>query len=130
MSGQPEARTIPADATFNPVQIENAIRDCANRIANGVRVCGAAYEAFLEADREYDREFARAFLKHEGPQTEKRYAAEFATTEQRKKRDVLDAAYRYADRQAKALENELRAWQSVGASVRQMYGVAGRGEGS
>jgi hypothetical protein len=127
----PEARPLPeSSAPLNPVQIENAIRDCANRIATGVRVCGAQYEAFLEADRDYDRAYATAYLRHDGPQTEKRYAAEVATYEERKKRDVMDAAYRYADRQAKALESELRAWQSVGASVRSMFGVAGRGEGS
>ena len=128
MTIMPESREVPAN-TFNPVDIELAIRDCANRIAKGVKVCGAAYEAFLEADRDYDRAYAQAFLRHEGPQTEKRYAAERDTYPERTKRDVMDAAYRYADRQAKALESELRAWQSVGASVRAMYGVAGRGEG-
>jgi hypothetical protein len=49
---------------------------------------------------------------------------------QRHERDVADAAHRFADRQARALENELRALQSVGASIRAMYGVAGRGEGA
>lgn len=58
----------------NPVQIEAAIRECANRIGRGVTICANAYSAFLAAD--------------------------------------------------------LRAYQSIGASVRQMYGVAGRGEGA
>lgn len=128
----PEAGQVPSGVTevHNPVSIETAIRDCSNRIAAGVKVCGERYQAFLDADRAYDRAYAFAFMRHEGPQGEKRYAAELATHDERAARDVADAAYRYADRQAKALESELRAWQSVGASVRAMYAVAGRGEGS
>lgn len=114
----------------NPVSIENAIRDCANRIGLGVTVCSNRYSAYLAADRAYDQAFAQAYMAYDGPSHAKKYAAELDTTEEREARDLADAAYRYADRQAKALESELRAWQSVGASVRQAYGVAGRGEGS
>lgn len=112
----------------NPVTVEANIRTCSERIAKGVLVCDQRYREFLEADRFYDAAYARAYMAHSGPSHEKRYAAELATQDQRAARDTADAAYRYADRQAKALENELRAWQSVGASVRQMYGVTGRGE--
>lgn len=121
----PAPENIPV---HDPVSIENAIRDCANRIARGVLVCAERYETFLTAEREYDRAYAKAYMAHEGPQTEKRYAAEVATGDERATRDVADAAYRFADRTAKALESELRAYQSVGASVRAMYAVSGRGE--
>lgn len=113
---------------MNPVTVEQHIRSCSERIANGVKVCDERYRAYLAADRAYDAAYAQAYLDHEGPSHEKRYEAELATRDEREVRDTADAAYRYADRQAKALENELRAWQSVGASVRSMYGVAGRGE--
>lgn len=112
----------------NPVTVEQNIRTCSERITNGVMVCDERYRAFLAADRVYDAAYARAYTDHNGPSHEKRYAAELATQKEREARDTADAAYRYADRHAKALESELRAWQSVGASVRQMYGVAGRGE--
>ncbi len=115
---------------MDPVAIEQAIRECANRIAKGVSVCANTYSAYLDADRMYDRAYARAYMEHDGPAHEKRYAAELETGGERAERDEKDAAYRYADRQARALEAELRAWQSVGASVRSMYGVAGRGEGA
>ena len=115
---------------LNPVDLERSIRGVAERIAKGVKVCSDAYAAFLDLDRSYDRAFAQAFMAHDGPQTEKRYAPEVATSEARAARDAADVAYRYADRTAKALENELRALQSVGASIRAMYGVAGRGEGA
>jgi len=110
---------------LNPVDVEAAIRATAQRIANGVKVCSETYAAFLTAEREYDQAFARAYMRHDGPAHEKRYAAELATAVEREAKDTADAAYRYADRQAKALDTELRAWQSVGASVRAMYATAG-----
>lgn len=115
---------------LNPVDIEHKVREIANRIALSAGVCNDRYRAFLDADRAYDQAYARAYLGDGGPAHERRYAAEVATAAEREARDVADAAYRYADRLAKALESELRAYQSVGASVRQMYGVAGRGEGA
>lgn len=115
-------------SVLNPVDIENAIRETAERISNSVRVCTVRYETFLTADREYDRAFAQAYMNADGPAHEKKYTAELATYEERSTRDVADAAYRYADRLAKALDLELRAYQSIGASVRTMYATAGRGE--
>ena len=111
---------------LNPVDVENNISNIANRIANGVAVVSNAYAAFLDADRMYDRAFAQAYMAHKGPAHEKRYAAEIETGELRSARDEKDAAYKYADRRAKALMEQLRAMQSVGASVRSMYSVAGR----
>lgn len=112
----------------NPVDVENAIRTVTDRMARGVGICDERYRAWLAADRAYDRAFAAAYMAHEGPAHERKYGAELATTAEREARDLADAAYRYADRQARVLENELRAWQSVGASLRAMYGVAGTGE--
>ena len=113
---------------WNPTQIEERIRDVSGRIADGVTVCNTRYTKFLEADHALDVAFAKAYMAHQGPQTEKKYAAELATQDERAKRDLADASYRFADRNAKALESELRALQSVGASIRSMYSVAGRGE--
>lgn len=110
---------------LNPVDIETAIRNCSDRIAKGVGVCSDRYRAFLEADASYDQAFAHAYLNAAGPAHERKYAAELATAAERKTRDETDAAYKYADRKAKALELELRAYQSLGASVRSMYGVVG-----
>ena len=115
-------------SVLNPVDVERGIREVAERIARGVSVVSERYGAFLTAERAYDQAFARAYMAHEGPAHERKYAAELATEREREARDVADVAFRYADRTARALENELRALQSVGASVRQMYSVAGRGE--
>jgi len=113
---------------LNPVDIEAAIRECSNRIAKSVLVCSQRYDTWLTADRAYDKAFAKAFLRYEGPANRAKYEAELATETERKARDDADTAYRYADRQAKALESELRAWQSVNKSVVSMYG-AGVGVG-
>jgi len=113
---------------YNPVQIEQSIRDCANRIAEGVTVCGERYGLFLDADRAYDAAYARAYLAAEGPAHAKKYVAELETQDERAHRDATDAAYKYADRRARALEAELRAWQSVNKSVVSAYNVAGVGE--
>lgn len=113
---------------LNPVEIEQAIREVASRIANSVQVCSDRYREFMKADLDYDRAFAHAYMGHDGPAHEKRYAAELATYDERTARDIADAAYRHAERLSKALDSELRAYQSVGASIRSMYQVAGRGE--
>lgn len=112
----------------NPVSVENAIRETSDQIAGGVVTCDQSYRAFLAADRAYDRAFALAYMRHNGPAHERKYAAELATEKEREARDIADAAYRYADRQSKALQDKLRALQSVGASVRAMFGAAGVGE--
>ena len=114
---------------LNPTQIESAIREVANRMAEGVKICSDRYAAFLDADHRFDVAYARAYMRHEGPAHEKKYAAVLATRGERDARDAADVAYRHADRRAKALESELRSLQSVGASLRVQYSVAGRGEG-
>lgn len=113
---------------LNPVQIEEHIRELVNRIAKGIKICSDRYESFLEADRHFDAEFARAYLDADGSIKDKEHTAKLETMPAREERDVADAAYRYADKLAKALELELRAYQSIGASVRQAYQVAGRTE--
>ena len=113
---------------LNPVTIENHIRELSNRIAKSASVCNQRYVEFLDADREFDKAFAQAYLAHEGPQAQKRYAADEVTMPERERRDVADAAYRYADRLSRALQSELMAYQSLNKSVLAQYQVAGIGE--
>lgn len=113
---------------INPVEVEKAIRTCADRISKSVSVCDQRYRVYLEAQRSYDRAWARAYLGAVGPAHEKKPRAELATVRERDLLDEADAAYRFAERTSRAVQDELRAWQSVGASVRAMFSVAGRGE--
>jgi len=113
--------TTTADV-LNPVDVERAIRETATEIARNVRVVSDAEWQARKARTEYDRAFAAAYLAAEGPAHEKKYRAELATSHERDVMEVADLAYRHAERQARALEGKLRAFQSIGASVRQMYG--------
>ena len=113
---------------INPVQIEQHILQLTSRIAKSAGECNTRYKAFLDADREFDRAYAQAYLGHDGPQAERRYAADAATMEEREARDVADAAHRYADRLSKALQSELLAYQSLSKSIIAQYQVAGVGE--
>ena len=115
---------------LNPVEIEQKISELSQRIAKGVMICSTAYENFLHADREFDLAYARAYLTSEGSIKDKEMHARLISADERMARDVAEVAYKKTDRTAKALESELRAIQSIGASVRAMYGVAGRGEGA
>ncbi len=115
---------------LNPVEVEAQIRELSDRISRSVKVCSDRYKEFLTADHAYDRGHAIAMVDYEGPHWKAKANAEISTQDLREAKDTADVSYRYADRAAKALIEQLRAMQSIGASVRQMYGVAGRGEGA
>ena len=115
---------------LNPVQTEQHILELTNRISKGIRVFSERYAGFLEKDREFDKAYARAYLMAEGSIKDKEKTAVLETFEARTARDVAEVAYKNADKLLKALDSELRAWQTVAASVRQQYAVAGRGEGA
>jgi hypothetical protein len=110
---------------LNPVQVEQAIRTLANSISRGVTVVSNAEASARKARHAYDLAFARAYMAHPGPAHEKKYAAEIVTEQERADVDVQEVAFRHAERTARALSEELRAWQSVGASVRAMYSTPG-----
>lgn len=111
---------------LSPVEIEATMRELINRVSRGIKVTSDRYAEFSEADRLYDQAQARAYLEAEGPVKEREAQVELDTAVERERRDVAEVAYKHADRLSKALDLELRAWQSIGSSVRQAYGNAGR----
>ena len=113
---------------WNPVSVEKAIVGVVDEIAVGISKASDAYERYLSANHVYDVAFARAYMRYEGAAHAKRYAAELATEDERTARDAADVAYRYVERNNKALEKKLDALRSIGVSVRQAYQEAGRGE--
>jgi hypothetical protein len=108
---------------LNPVEIEEAIRVCSQRIHQGVLVVTQEERAARAARRTHDVAYAVAYLDFDGPAHERRYAAEVATQDARAAADDAEVRFRHAERTARAVEAELRAWQSIGASVRLMYGA-------
>lgn len=115
---------------LNPVQVEQTIRELSNEIARGVPIVSDAEKTMVDAKRHLDREVAEATLKAQGTVMDRQAQVELDTQAAREEYDIAYIAYRHAERTAKSLDSRLRAIQSVGASVRSMYGVAGRGEGA
>lgn len=106
-----------------PEAIERKITETSNRIATGVGVVTAAEREARAARRAFDLAYAYAYKRAEGPVHQRKYEADIATMPHREAADVAEIALRHAERTARALEKELLAWQSVGASVRVMYGA-------
>lgn len=115
---------------LNPVQIEQEIRWLANEIGLGISIVSDAEKAMVDAKRHLDREIAEATLEATGTVMDRQAQVELAIQAAREEYDIAYIAYRHAERTAKSLEARLRAFQSVGASVRSMYSVAGRSEGA
>lgn len=108
---------------LNPVDIEQSIRVCAERIHRGVIVVSNAEAKARKARHVCDLAYAHAYKRSDGPAHERRYVAEIETEAERSAAEDAELAFRHAERTARAVELELRAWQSVGASVRAMYTV-------
>ena len=106
----------------NPVDVERRIEELATRIAKGVAVVTAAEREARAARRDLDLAYAHSYKRAEGPVHERRYTADIETMPHREKAEIAELAFRHAERTAKALEKELIAWQSIGSSVRTMFG--------
>ncbi|UEM46348.1 hypothetical protein SEA_ENCELADUS_62 [Mycobacterium phage Enceladus] len=115
---------------YNPISVEKEILTTVNEISQGVIAAREAHEQKLKTEREYKRAYARAFMAHKGPQTEKKVAANIVpeVMDAEDQRDAWAVAYEYAKDNNRALSAKLDAIRSVGASVRQAYANAGRGE--
>lgn len=115
---------------LNPVEVEQLIRRFANEISRGVRVVSQAHGDWKTKQRIYEHAFAVAYMAHEGPSHEKKYAAEKLTQQERANADAAEVAFRHAERQMKAMETQLSAAQTISKSIQQMYGASGSGRGN
>lgn len=109
----------------NPVTVEQRMTYCSEQIHAGVKICDERYRIYLKADHDFDVAFAQAMVEQDGAIALRKYHAELATRAERKARDEALAAYKYAERRARAFVDELGSWQSVNKSVLAMYGAAG-----
>ena len=117
-----------SDVPLNPVDLENQILDIKNRCHRGVEIFTVKHAAFLEAETNYEQARAHSFLLHDGPQTEKRHAAEVGAYEQKKTLDQARVEFEYTKRKLDAYMAELAALQNLNRGVRAMY-AAERGYG-
>lgn len=122
------SETVIDSPVYSPESVELKISECVNRIAKGVQVVTAAERESRKAKRDFDLAFALAYKRAENsPAHARKYEADIATMPHRETADNAEIAYKHAERTAKALEKELIAWQSIGASIRVMYNAAGVG---
>lgn len=113
---------VQESPVYNPADVEAKIAECVNRIAEGVKVVTSAERAARTAKRNFDLAFAHAYKRAEGPVHLRKYEADILTMGQREEADNAEITFRHAERTARALEKELLAWQSIGASIRAMFG--------
>lgn len=113
---------------LNPVDLEKQIIDIKNRCHQGVKLFTEKHGVMLEAETEWEHARSQAFLQHNGPQTEKRHAAEVAAYELRKRLDLARVEYEYVKRKLEVYIAELAALQNLNRGVRAMY-AAERGFG-
>lgn len=117
-------------APFDPVGVEEALRECSQRIAKGVLIVSRALDEYKAADRAYDSAEDRAYFRAEGSVEDRKRRARLDCEAERTVLDAAEVAYKKAHSTARALEHELSALQSISAGMRTVYGVAGRGEGA
>lgn len=110
---------------MTPPEIEQAIAASGDLLEDSVDIIDELQEVFLDADAELDRAFAQAYLAHSGPQQEKRYAAELATTAERKVRDQAYLNFKYAERKANAVDRRISGLQTRSKSATNAYNTHG-----
>lgn len=114
-----------SDSPLNPVDVEKAIEETKNRIANGVRIVTARDKDRRDRKREFDKAWALAFKRAEGPVEDRKQQAVIDTMAERESYDDAEIAFKHAERTADALTKELFAWQSINNTIRAMYNAAG-----
>jgi hypothetical protein len=117
-----------ADLVMTPMAIEARIRSIAASILKGADIVDGLRTNYTQLKTDYDLAFAKAAIALEGPKYQREWQAEVSTHDLRQQLDVAYTAYRHGADKLRALESELRAYQSVGASIRAAYQTAGRGE--
>lgn len=116
-------QTMPEPMT--PVQVEAAIQWCQHHLARGVGIVREFQKAWQKADRVHDETYAFAYLRHAGPQTEKRQAAMVApeVVAAREERDDAKLLYDHSQRTLRRLEKELSGFQSLNKAMGAAYGA-------
>lgn len=105
----------------DPVAVETAIATINARLHNSVEVIGKLNDETRTLSREYAKAKAVAYLSAEGPQPDRRAAAELASMDLREELDASRVGLDYARDYVRALEKELSGLQSILSDLRVMY---------
>lgn len=113
---------------FFPAQVEQKLVEVTNRIAKTPDERARWDEARREAKRVLDVAEAHAYKNSMGTVAERNAEVTLAVQEEREAYDNAEVAFRYAESQARAMENEQSTWQTVLRSVLATYNAAGVGQ--
>jgi hypothetical protein len=109
----------------DPVKVEALIEDTKDRIAAAVLIVDEAEAAMKARRRDFDHEFSRAMVTAEGPEYLRKAEATMVAMPEREAADDAEIAFHHAEREARSLDKELFAWQSILNSVRSMWNATG-----
>ena len=110
---------------YEPVQVEGFIEHTKDRIIASVKIIDAAEQNMKVKRRAYDHAFAHAMTTAPGPEYARKAAATLAAEGAKADADDAEIAFHHAQREARSLEKELFAWQSILNSVRATYNATG-----
>lgn len=113
---------------FYPAQVEAEIAETTKRLAKSPTVRQKLDDKRREAKRALDTAESHAFLNSEGTVAERNAQVTLAVADERAAWDEAEVAFRYAENQARTLENEQSSWQTILKSVLATYSAAGTGE--
>ena len=109
----------------DPVKVEALIEDTKDRIAASVQIIDEAEQDMKTCRRVYDYQFAAAMRDTDGPEYVRKAKATIAAMQAKEEADLAEIAFHHAQREARSLEKELFAWQSILNSVRSMWNATG-----
>ena len=111
----------------DPAEVEKFVEETKDAIGDAVMIMDGAEKHMDDMRREYDKAFARALLRAPGPQYQRTATATLDDDVDKAKEayDIAKRAFHYAEREAKSLDKELFAWQSILNSVRATWNATG-----
>ena len=110
---------------YNPLQVEGFIEETKDRINASVKIIDDAEQDMKAKRRAYDHSFAHAMTSFPGPEYVRKASATLAAEEAKEAADNAEIAFHHAQREARSLEKELFAWQSILNSVRATWNATG-----
>lgn len=115
-------------APLYPAQIDQALHEVTNRLSRAPKVITDREAAMLEAKRHYDLAKDIAYKRAEGSVRDREAQANIDTQEEREAYEVAYIAYKYADREARAMERQQSTLQTNAKLTLSMFNAAGVGE--
>ena len=111
----------------DPAEVERFVEETKDAIGDAVKIMDGAEQDMDDRRRVYDKAFAKALLNAPGPQYQRTATATLDDEVDKAKAawEVAKRAFHYAEREARSLEKELFAWQSILNSVRATWNATG-----